>query len=467
MQAAVRHSRVGGGLLLLITTLWLGACASGSVPPPEPQPLPGVTQECIEEPVFNGKVCVYQANPTATRSIVLIHGINGRALVDWRAQIPVLARHYHVIALDLPGFGDSSKGNQLYSPDNYARVVHFVVQRFASRPFDLVGHSMGGGVAIRYAAQYPEDVRRLVLVDVSGILQRVAYSKYLAGAWADHQGLTASPSDNFVSRFVGKVMSIFHINTEQIIQSRDNREETLHGDPTAIAGIALLDHDFAPELRRLHAPTLLIWGGEDHLAPLRTAEVLRYRIPGARLEVLADSGHVPMRRQGVACNPQLRKSLLSPLPAASEPPAPYRDIHHSASRIGRCDGQSGVSFEGAYARIELRNCADVTLRHVTTGAIVAYESRGRITDSEVQSDGIALDATGSDLEITASRLRGTVAIHAARSRLDIAGSTLVGSQAAVTGGPPSRLIFSVSDLHSPHTQGDLHKVCEVDAGHPL
>ena len=129
-----------------------------------------VTETVLREPVFHGQAHVYTAGPEDAPTVVLVHGIGANAARDWTELTAVLAKDFKVSSFDLPGFGRSSKGNERYTPKNYAAFVHYVVEkRVHKRPFFLIGYSMGGAIALRYAALYPQDVQALVLADVPGV----------------------------------------------------------------------------------------------------------------------------------------------------------------------------------------------------------------------------------------------------------------------------------------------------------
>src|SRR5437016_10357024 len=143
--------------------------------------VPGTETHRIDEPVFGGQMVVYEAGRGNAREILLVHGIGEEAARDFRDHIAWLKKSFHVVAVDLPGFGQSDKANALYSPGNYARVLKVVAGRFLHGPFALVGHSMGAVVSLRYAATYPDDVLRLVVVDAPGVLHSSSTtSQYLA-----------------------------------------------------------------------------------------------------------------------------------------------------------------------------------------------------------------------------------------------------------------------------------------------
>jgi pimeloyl-ACP methyl ester carboxylesterase len=158
--------------------------------------VPGTEARRIDEPVFGGQMVVYEAGRGNAREILLVHGIGDEAARDFRDHIAWLKKSFHVVAVDLPGFGASEKANVLYSPDNYARVLKHVAGRFLHGPFALVGHSMGAVVCLRYAAAYPDDVPRLVVVDAPGVLHSSSTtSQYLAYLGLEFIPPAADPAD--------------------------------------------------------------------------------------------------------------------------------------------------------------------------------------------------------------------------------------------------------------------------------
>ncbi len=134
----------------------------------------------VKDPIFGGSVYVQLTGNENKPAVVLIHGLGESASGHWQQTIALLKPNYRVFTLDLPGFGRSDNGNHLYSPENYARLIHHLTQTYIGKQFHLVGHSMGGAIALYYAARYTDDVETLTLIDAAGILHQVAYSKHLA-----------------------------------------------------------------------------------------------------------------------------------------------------------------------------------------------------------------------------------------------------------------------------------------------
>lgn len=419
-------------------------------------------RECVAEPVFGGQVCFHEANPEGGHTVVMVHGVGGSA-DDWQEQIPLLAASHHVLVLDLPGFGRSDGGTKHYTPDNYAAVLSHLISLRAHGPVLLVGHSMGGAVALNYAALHPEMVSRLVVVDVAGILHRLAYNKYLVGNWL--HGLSDEPhwSSELLQSFAGKFlegMESVPFDSEDMLDVSAGEGE---GAERRIAALALLDADFSPLLPRVSAPVLMLWGHDDQIAPLRTAEVLLRRLPRAWLDIIEKAGHVPMRDQPTVFNRRLLAALADELP----PPALAREVVGEADRIGRCEKQRNVQFTGRYRRIELFGCGDVSISDADVGELYVFESRVIIEHSRIGGSGLAVDIIGSDVKMTVVSVQGDVAIRTARSRLDLAAVDLEGSEAAVMAVSNSKAVFSLCRVRSPHQNGDLHGYYAVTPESPL
>lgn len=444
----------------------------GRAAAPDSANVDAVWESIIEDPVFYGQAHVYQAGKSHAPSVLLIHGIGHNAARDWDELIPKLARNYHVVTFDLPGFGRSTGGNKAYTPENYVAFVKFVAGKYIDGPFVLVGHSMGGAVALRYAANYPDDVQGLVVADVPGILHRQAYSQYLS-----HLGIGALPSfypnqneqlHNLVGNILGMVAKL-QPDLDLVIASPALRDKVLDGNPAKIAGLALVLEDFSGIIQRVRAPVLVIWGAKDPLAPLRTGRVLAANLAEAELKILANSAHTPMedapaefdalvldyvRRPVVTSNPQKMRSL--------------DDIGVFVStREASCKKQRGRVFEGNYDSIVIVDCKDVLLRNVRAREVRITDASVTIEDSRIGGVQGGLRVDDANVTITSSVIEASVAIKAIDSRLDLAGVRLIGSEAAVQAPYASKVLFSVSYVTSPYTTGNVHGWREVDQKNPL
>lgn len=430
---------------------------------------PGVAEKRIAEPVFRGELQVYTAGPAGAPPVVLIHGIGAKAARDWDGLIPLLARDYRVLTFDLPGFGRSSKDNDPYTPGNYAALVRYVIEReLSGRPVRLVGHSLGGAIALRYAALYPQDVQALVLADVPGILHRMAYSKYLT-----HLGINFLPNlypeqNNHLRNLAGNLLGWLENMQpapEAIVVNPKFRKNFLNADPTRIAGLALALEDFSADLPRVRMPALLLWGGRDELAPLRNGRALAAMLPDARLEIFPASGHTPMDDVPESFNARVTAFLAAPVLA---PRPPEIVASPTATRSASCQGQREVQFEGDYDTLVIERCRDVVVRGARVRQLRIADSAVTIEDSLIggANGGLIVDEN-SRVIVTAGRITGRVAVTVSGARLDLAGVHIEGETAAIEAPRASQLLFSISELHSPHFSGRVHGLRVLQPGGPL
>ncbi|MDP1635529.1 MAG: alpha/beta fold hydrolase, partial [Gallionellaceae bacterium] len=198
-------------------------------------------EECITEPVFESKVCTLQANRNAPTGVILIHGLGG-SVDDWKDTLPELAGDFHVLAFDLPGFGKSDKGSKRYSPTMYARLAHFLADRyFRDKPYHIIGHSMGGAIALRFAAQRPLRLQRMVLLDVAGILHPQVISKFQAGSMLERAS-GVKRTRKYAERVSGRIleqMEKMPVLPTDIVNTALGRDVVLQGGPEKIAALEL------------------------------------------------------------------------------------------------------------------------------------------------------------------------------------------------------------------------------------
>ena len=449
-------------LVAVLLTSMAGAHAAA-----EPdQRVPGTEAHRIDEPVFGGQMVVYEAGRGNAREIMLVHGIGQEAARDYRDHIAWLKKSFHVVAVDLPGFGASDKANVLYSPGNYARVLKDVADRFLRRPFVLVGHSMGAVVSLRYAADYPDDVLRLVVIDAPGVLHSSSTtSQYLAYLGMEFIPPAADPRDwlaNLARKLLAPLERL-HLDPQIILTSPQLRQRLLGADPAKIAGLAVVSEDLRGELPKVRAETLIVWGAQDTLAPLRTGKVLALRLPRARLTVIERAGHELMLEA-----PERFRAVLEPFLERGLPPAPAGPAAPLTKRgEGTCWNERNRVFEGNYDKLTLDGCRGVQISNARVRELNVLDSTVTIDDSHIGGGETGLYALGSTVVMTGGRIEGNVAITALASRLDLAAVEVEGREAAVTAPQTSYVVFSLCRVRSPRTRGDLHDFYTVTENNPL
>lgn len=237
--------------------------------------------------------------------LVLLHGIAGTS-ATWDGVIPWLSERYTVLAPDLIGHGESSKAEGDYSLGAYANGIRDLLEALGHDRGTILGHSLGGGVAMQFAYQFLERCERLVLVSSGGLgreLHPLLRAAALPGADVVLPWLSVAGEQS-----VGRLV---HLLGGLGVRASADLEETWHSfvslaEPGArraflhtVRGIIDLHGQRIVANDRLYLaaglPTLIIWGAKDPLIPVGHARDAHERIPGSRLEIFPEAGHFPHR----------------------------------------------------------------------------------------------------------------------------------------------------------------------------
>ena len=219
--------------------------------------------------------------------LILVHGYNGSCDYFMPHTLPSLGVERHVIALDLPGNGLSGK-LPAHSLDAYNDFLDAFIAALGFEQADLLGHSMGGQVAIAAVARYPHRFRKLVLVDSAGLPELIK-TQWLAPI----KMLTDSSL-----RQVRMYPTFVKIG----MRARAGRE-----------GFNIIrSSSIRRELKQLNIPTLIVWGSRDRVVPLEHGAFMAKHIPGARLAIVRGAGHMPFYEKPRECGRLILSFLRSP-----------------------------------------------------------------------------------------------------------------------------------------------------------
>ncbi|MDT4912762.1 MAG: hypothetical protein QOC66_1890 [Pseudonocardiales bacterium] len=259
----------------------------------------------VESRVIHGYRRVFRVAGSGP-PLLLIHGI-GDSSATWRPVISALARKHTVIAPDLLGHGRSAKPRADYSVAAYANGMRDLLGVLEIDRVTLVGHSLGGGVAMQFAYQFPERTERMVLVSSGGAGRGVSpllRAATLPGASLALAGLQL-PGSRVV---VGAAVSLLaRLDTGLGLDAPDLRRvvDALPDARSRAAFIrtlrAVVDWrgQVVTMLDRCYLargmPTMLIWGSRDSVLPVGHAYQARAAMPGSRLEIFEGAGHFPFR----------------------------------------------------------------------------------------------------------------------------------------------------------------------------
>ncbi len=259
--------------------------------------------EGLEEIVIHGhRVRFRQAGSGPV--LLLVHGITGSS-ANWRRVIGPLAENYTVIAPDLSGHGESAKPKGDYSLGSFASGLRDLLVALGHERATIVGHSLGGGIAMQFAYQFPERLDRMVLVSSGGLGREVSIlirSATLPGAEIVLPLLVAEPIRNAVAG-IRKLFGLVGLKPGSDLEEVARGFASLHDIETrqafihTVRGIIELTGQRVSATDRLYlaaeVPTLIIWGERDPVIPSHHGESAAASMPGSRLELFSKSGHFP------------------------------------------------------------------------------------------------------------------------------------------------------------------------------
>jgi abhydrolase domain-containing protein 6 len=218
-------------------------------------------------------------------ALVIIHGVGGHK-EDWAGVANVLEETHRVFSIDMLGFGESSKSGDDLSMSVQASAIKALLDEHEIDSVSLVGNSVGGWVAATFAATYPDDVEKLVLIDVAGfkaMFEGEPPVNFDPGNAEEMQALINITINSSVAQTPGLAERAF----ESYVSSGEKAIAQTWGK--SLFTSARLEE----LLPKITAPTLVLWGEDDKLFPSVLAEAFANLIPHASFELIPDAGHFP------------------------------------------------------------------------------------------------------------------------------------------------------------------------------
>jgi pimeloyl-ACP methyl ester carboxylesterase len=236
--------------------------------------------------------------------IVLVHGITGNS-AQWEGVMELLRDRYTVFAPDLLGHGESAKPRGDYSLGAYASGIRDLLIGLAAEPATVVGHSLGGGIAMQLAYQFPERCGRLVLISSGGIGREVHPLLRAASLPGSEIVLPLLTHARLLDAgaAVGRALGTLGLQTGPDIAEAARGYASLNDGEARAAFLHTIRAVIDPTGQRVSAvdrlylaeamPSLIIWGEDDRIIPSSHAEIAHTAMPGSRLELIPGAGHFP------------------------------------------------------------------------------------------------------------------------------------------------------------------------------
>ncbi|MFB4367499.1 MULTISPECIES: alpha/beta fold hydrolase [unclassified Pseudomonas] len=239
------------------------------------------------------KVSYYEGGPQGAETVLLLHGF-GADKSTWLWFARTLTERYHVIIVDLPGFGASDRPHGSYDVGTQVERLATFVDALGIRRLHLAGHSMGGHIAALYAARYSDQVSSLALIANAGVTapRRSPFFQRLEEQGDNPLLVDSEPQFDELLDWLFVAPPQFperlhqYLAQRAVADSAHQREVFEH----------LLDRyvPLEPELPRIQAPTLLLWGDQDRILDVSSIEIMQPLLKDVSVVIIKGCGHAPI-----------------------------------------------------------------------------------------------------------------------------------------------------------------------------
>ena len=270
---------------------------------------------------INQETIAYTDEGSGDKTLVFVHGLSSN-LDSWKKNLQGLTGNYRCIAIDLPGYGKSSRSKTDYSLAEYAKVLNDLVDKMKLSNVVLVGHSMGGQIAMHSVLKYPQTYQKLILIAPAGIetfteqeaaVMKSAYTPAMVVNTSDEQ-ILANYKLNFYS---------FPEEAQSMVDDRiamKEAEDFPDYAETVVNNIhAMLEEPVIDEIQSIKIPVLMIFGRNDMLIPNKyfhpsesiegLIETSEEKFQHLEVEVIDEAGHFVNFEKAEAVNEQIKTFL--------------------------------------------------------------------------------------------------------------------------------------------------------------
>ena len=267
-----------------------------------------------------GKIA-YIKEGSGKKVLIFLHGLSSNSDA-WYRNIESLDKDFTCIAIDLPGFGKSYKNADEFTATYFASIVKEFAEKMKIEKFTLVGHSMGGQTAIKFAAKYPEKLDKLILIAPAGIEKFSVFDGTAMKMVMNPTTIMASTEEQIDRNYQ---LNFYKMPEEaaQMIQDRKNIVKSADFEAHAIAiqksVKGMLDDTVTQDLEKISTPTLFLFGKNDALIPNKylhptltideLSKTAQESIKGSKLVLIDEAGHFLQFEKPNEVNKEIKEFL--------------------------------------------------------------------------------------------------------------------------------------------------------------
>lgn len=230
--------------------------------------------------------------------VVLLHGW-GSNITLFNHTVSVLSKKYKVVAMDMPGFGESDEPKEPWCVDDYVDFVLKFIESYSPKKVTLLGHSFGGRVIIKMCSRaLPFEIDKIILVDSAGVKPKKTFKQKVK------QNIYKATKNIYSSSAVQKM---FPDALENLRKKNGSADYNAASPMMRQTLVKVVEEDLTELMPNVKAPTLLIWGTLDDATPLSDAKLMEKLMPEAGLVTFEGAGHYSF----LECQAQYGRVLAS------------------------------------------------------------------------------------------------------------------------------------------------------------
>jgi len=368
----------------------------------------------IIEDEFKEKVYIRTYGNSSHEPIILVHGMGNEASSLYEDVIDNLKDDYFVLTFDLPGFGKSTKSNQLYSMNRYVKFIHNVKNKYIHKKYHLLGHSMGGAISLKYASTYQNEIKSLIIVDAAGILTKQSFAQAIIKNNINNilgDNAKKYRLDVAISKIPSFLEELIPIDMGKIIKNSKAREYIFKSNPSVISALSLVDQDYSSVIKKITLNTRIIWGKDDSIATIKTAYALNKLITHSKLNIIDDSKHIPFIDNYDEFMKILKDHLKYPYYKIQPKPI------YSKRKSIIWENVNNRTISGDINYLELNNCQNITIKNARIKEFQIFQSRVKLINSEFKPSYISY-FVNSIIEMISSSINNKYPIEVYNSDME-------------------------------------------------
>lgn len=223
---------------------------------------------------------IYYQKVGRGKNLVLLHGYNQDSSSFWNIVNP-LKEHYTLWLLDLPGFGRSDPPKKNFKVGDYAEIIYKFIKKQNIKKTAVLGHSLGGRIAIKLASKNFKEVEKIILESSAGIRIKHRLKDYLLYLMAKVIKFFVPNVFNLKKILRHKFYSLIGSDYGDV---KEKMRQTF---------LNVIEEDLSRDMKIIEVPTLLIWGEKDTQVPVASGKIIYHLIKNSKLVVLENTGHLP------------------------------------------------------------------------------------------------------------------------------------------------------------------------------